>query len=255
VSVADSSWSKSDARLPGELRCTSAKIAANYSAAGHSHLMCYRTSRRDVGGRPFRLLRSIAMHDGYTELPAGKLANIVTYLEMRTPPPVTVATPMSEFAVRRVEQPDLAWYRKLYREIGEPWLWFSRLRLSDDKLRAILHDPAVDVFALSNSGSDQGLLELDRRGFPEIELAFLGVTPALIGKGAGRALLAHCLPLAWEHKTGRVWLHTCTSDHPSALSFYMKFGFLPYKRAIEIADDPRLAGEIPRSAAPHIPII
>lgn len=201
------------------------------------------------------LLLSTSMDNGYTDLPAGKLANVVSYLEMRTPPPISPTPTMSEYSIRRVIQPDLDWYRKLYREIGEPWLWFSRLRLSDDELRDILYDDAVDAFALSHAGADQGLLEFDRRCFPDIELSFFGVTPALVGKGAGRALLAHCLPLAWEHNPQRVWLHTCTSDHPAALAFYMKVGFVPYKRAIEIADDPRLTGEIPRSAAPHVPII
>jgi GNAT superfamily N-acetyltransferase len=195
------------------------------------------------------------MLDGYTDLPAGKIAAVVTYLEMHTPPLVPPTLTMSEFAVRRVMHPDLDWYRQLYRVIGEPWLWFSRLRLSDDALRTIICDPAVDVFALSPEGTDQGLLEFDRRRFPDIELSFFGVTPALIGKGAGRALLQHCLPLAWEHKPQRVWLHTCTSDHPGALAFYVKAGFVPYKRAIEVSDDPRVTGEMPRSAAPHVPIV
>ena len=194
------------------------------------------------------------MQDGYTDLPPGKLANVVTYLEMRTPPPAAAATP-AEFAIRLVKQPDLDWYRALYRRIGEPWLWFSRLRMPDDELRALLDDPEIDVFALSYRGEDHGLLEFDRRRMPDIEIAFFGVTPEMIGKGAGRALLLHCLPLAWEHKPQRIWLHTCTSDHPSALGFYRRFGFVPYKRAVEIEDDPRVTGEMPRSAAPHVPIV
>jgi hypothetical protein len=44
-------------------------------------------------------------------------------------------------------------------------------------------------------------------------------------------------------------------DGPAALSFYMKCGFRPYKRAIEIADDPRIARILPEDAAPHVPII
>ncbi len=194
------------------------------------------------------------MNDGYTELPAGKLAAVVTYLEMRQPP--AVATPTeTDFTVRRISNPELGWYRALYRRIGEPWLWFSRLRASDDELHATLRDPALDIFALSHLGGDLGLLEFDRRHMPDIEITFFGVTPEMVGKGAGRALLAHCLPLAWEHKPRRVWLHTCTSDHPSALAFYRKFGFVPFKRAIEIADDPRLTGDLPRTAAPHVPIL
>jgi GNAT superfamily N-acetyltransferase len=195
------------------------------------------------------------MRDGYTDLPPGKLANVVTYLEMRALPPVAIAPTMSDYAVRRADQPDPEWYRRLFRAIGENWLWFSRLRLSDGELRTILHDPAINIYVLSYRDADVGLLEFDHRHMPDIEISFFGVTQEMIGKGAGRALLAYCLPLAWQHSPQRVWLHTCTSDHPAALAFYLKFGFAPYKRAIEISDDPRVTGEMPRSAAPHVPIV
>jgi GNAT superfamily N-acetyltransferase len=194
------------------------------------------------------------MRDGYTDVPPGKIAAVVTYLEMRTPQ-FLPASPTSAFQVRRVVKPDLDWYRRLYRRVGEPWLWFSRLRMPDKELRAILHDPAVDVFALSTCGEDHGLLEFDRRQMPDIELTFFGVSAEIIGKGAGRALLACALPIQWEYKPQRIWVHTCTSDHPSALSFYQKYGFVAYKRAIEIADDPRLTGNVPREAASHVPIL
>jgi len=195
------------------------------------------------------------MLDGYIDVPPGKVAAVVTYLEMRTPPTLSSAPPPPEFRVRRVVHPDLEWYRALYRAVGETWLWFSRLRLSDAELREVLHHPEVDVFVLSHDRQDVGLLEFDRRQFPDIELAFFGITPDWIGRGAGRALLYHCLPLAWELYPQRLWLHTCTSDHPGALRFYTQAGFVPYKRAIEVADDPRLSGQLLRSAAPHIPIV
>ena len=194
------------------------------------------------------------VNDGYTDLPPGKLAAVVTYLEMRTPPPIA-ATTMSEFAIRREENADLDWYRDLFRKIGGPWLWFSRLRMSDDQLRAILHNPLVDIFVLSHNGVYGGLLEFDRRKMPDIEILYFGVTAALMGKGAGRALLEHCLPLEWAHRPKRIWLHTCSWDHPKALAFYIKAGFVPYKRGLEIADDPRLIGVLPRDAAPDVPIL
>ncbi len=90
---------------------------------------------------------------------------------------------------------------------------------------------------------------------PDIELLYFGVTPALIGKGAGRALLEHCLPLEWAHGPNRIWLHTCTWDHAKGLAFYIKAGFVPYKRGLEIADDPRLTGDLSRDAAPDVPIL
>ena len=53
----------------------------------------------------------------------------------------------------------------------------------------------------------------------------------------------------------RVWLHTCTLDHPSALGFYRAQGFVPFARAIETFADPRLLGLMPREAAPQIPLL
>jgi len=195
------------------------------------------------------------MENGYHVLPPGKLANVATYLELRQPQPLAPAPTAADFTIRQVARPGLEWYRDIFRAIGAPWLWFSRLRMTDDELRAILDDPAIDIYVLSHAGVDCGLLEFDRRQMPDIEIAFFGVTQEMTGRGAGRALLQNCLPLAWQHKPQRIWVHTCTLDHPAALRFYRKFGFVPYKRAVEIADDPRLTGELPCSAGPHVPIL
>ncbi len=53
----------------------------------------------------------------------------------------------------------------------------------------------------------------------------------------------------------RVWLHTCSFDHPAAVRFYRRHGFRGFKFAIEVSDDPRLAGFLPEDAAPHVPLI
>jgi len=193
--------------------------------------------------------------DGYTDLPPGKIASVVTYLEMRERPraPLTEAPPGLFF--RRAERPDLNWYRNLYRAVGQDWLWFSRQRMSDEELARTIHDPRVDVYALSLNQEDKGLLELDRRTDSEIEIAYFGLTADLVGRGAGQYFMHQALAAAWAHHPQRVWVHTCTLDHPRALAFYLKAGFVPYKRAVEVADDPRLTGETPTTAAPHIPLI
>jgi hypothetical protein len=50
-------------------------------------------------------------------------------------------------------------------------------------------------------------------------------------------------------------VHTCTLDHPRALAFYLRSGFSAFSRQVEVADDPRGEGILPRSAASQIPII
>ena len=192
--------------------------------------------------------------DGYTDLPPGKVATIVTYLEMRKPPALTSIRLPDAWTLQRIDH-DRPRYRSLFRAVGEPWLWFSRALMPDDELAAILDDPKVEAYALHDGTGDVGLLELDFRTADEVELAFLGLVSGFIGQGAGRFLMNEAIRRAFAQPTQRFFVHTCTLDSPSALAFYMRSGFTPYRRAIEVADDPRLLGFLPREAAPHIPLL
>ena len=192
--------------------------------------------------------------DGYSDILAGKIAAIVTHLEMTARPPQR-DDPPGAWSLRKVDAPALDWYRDLHRRVGEDWLWISRLRMSDTELAAIIHDAAIEIYALALDGRDEGLLELDFREPGECELVYFGVTASLIGTGAARFLMNRALERAWRGDVRRVWLHTCTFDHPSAVAFYQRSGFIPFRRQIEIADDPRLDGTLAPTAARHVPMI
>ena len=193
--------------------------------------------------------------DGYHDVPAGTLATVVTYLEMTEAAPARPERTAAPWTLRPVAQPDLDWYRDLYRRVGANWLWSSRLSLTDTALSAVLGAPGVVVHALMVDGRDEGLLELDFRVPAECELAFFGVTPSLVGQSAGRWLMNRAVALAWARPIHRLWLHTCTLDAPDALPFYLRSGFAPYGRKVEVYDDPRLAGVLPPTAAPQVPLI
>jgi GNAT superfamily N-acetyltransferase len=190
----------------------------------------------------------------YEPLPDGELAAVVTYLEMRSPPEHEI--PASSLSLKRVEVPQPEHYRELFRLIGAPWLWFSRLILDDAHLAAIIQHPKVDLYSvLDEAGCEVGMLELDFREAHECELAFIGLIPELSGKGHGRWLLAEAVRHAWREGVDRVHVHTCSLDHPAALSAYRRAAFVPYKRAIERFPDPRLLGVLPRDCAPQIPLL
>jgi len=191
---------------------------------------------------------------GYHDVPPGHIAAVVTYLEMREAPLLRARRPEG-VTVRKLEQPTVGEYRTVFHNVGEPWLWFSRMVIPETQLTAIIHHPGVDVMFLDYNGEPQGLLEIDRRHFPDIELTFFGLAPPMIGQGAGIFLIEYAIRHAFSFRPQRFWLHTCTLDSPQALPFYRKVGFIPYKRAIEIAPDPRLSGRLPRTAAPQVPII
>ena len=190
-----------------------------------------------------------------TRVEPGMVATIVTHLEMRAQPrPAPI--PSAPLRLVRWKAPDADAYRTLFRRVGAPWLWFSRLVMADAPLLAILHDPAVEIYAATDPrGTEIGLLELDFRSMPDCELSFLGLVPERTGKGLGRWLMAHATSLAWRKGVERFRVHTCTLDSPGALGFYMRSGFTPFAREIEKFADPRLAGIVPRDAAPHVPIL
>jgi GNAT superfamily N-acetyltransferase len=185
----------------------------------------------------------------------GEIGTIVTALEMRAPPPARPPA-RCEFVLEHRRNVSLDRYRALFRRVGAPWLWFSRLVMADDALSAILSDRAVELHVVSDAaGVDVGMLELDFREAGACELSFLGLVPELTGRGVGRWLMAHALALGWRAGVERMWVHTCTLDHPRALGFYVASGFVSYARACETFPDPRLAGVLPRDAAPQIPLI
>ena len=190
----------------------------------------------------------------YTSLAASELAAVVTFLEMREDPRSQV--PVSPLRLRRIEAPDVDAYRALFRLVGAPWLWFSRLIMDDAELGAIIGDPQVELFAVvDKTDREVGMLELDFRESGQCELAFLGLVTDLSGQGHGRWLLAEAISRAWREGIERVHVHTCSLDHPAALPAYRRAGFTHYKRAIERFPDPRLLGILPIDAAPQIPLL
>jgi GNAT superfamily N-acetyltransferase len=190
-----------------------------------------------------------------TSVPAAEVAAVVTTLEM-TKRPAARPLPDSPLQLVAWTAPDPAKYRALFRRVGAPWLWFSRLVMDDATLARIIQDPTVAVSAvLDRRGIEVGMLELDFRVRGACELSYVGLIPELTGQGHGRWLMAHALTRAWAKGVERVWVHTCTLDHPSALGFYRASGFVAVSRTIETFVDPRVAGLLPADTAPQIPLL
>ena len=196
-----------------------------------------------------------ALPEGCHQVAPGHLAAVVTHLEM-TAPPVRSPLPMPEGAVlRRIERPRPDWYRDLFRRVGGPWLWLSRLRMPAQQLEAILADPRVEVRAVRMGGRAEGLLELDFREEGACEIAFFGLTEAAQGRGIGRAMMDVAVDRAFARGVGRLTVHTCTLDSPAALPFYLSSGFRAVRREVEVFADPRADALLPPDAAPGVPVL
>ena len=216
---------------------------------------------------------------GFHAVAPGDLAAVVTALEMREMP-VAMRRPGIEpdvpLQLERWTDCAPERYRLLYRRIGAPWLWWSRLALDDAALVAIIHNPAVELYAVTDRARVEiGMLELDFRTDGACEIAFFGFVPKATGHGFGKWLMRRALQRAWlsgnsvekvrsvekvwsvekVRPVEKVWVHTCTLDDPGAVAFYTKQGFVPHARFVEVFRDPRACGLLTDDLGPLHPLI
>jgi len=159
-----------------------------------------------------------------------------TYLELSTPTQFRAAFgAFPEISIARVPKPSPDLYRTCYRTVGESFHWFDRWDWTDDEIAGHLADPAIQLFVATRradgtSGTLAGWYELRRVAEDDsVEIAYFGIVATEFGRGFGKHLLSSAVRDAWALGPRRVWLHTCTLDHPNALPNYLARGFAPYR--------------------------
>ncbi|MFN0051707.1 MAG: GNAT family N-acetyltransferase, partial [Planctomycetales bacterium] len=153
-----------------------------------------------------------------------------TYLQMFAPTGRDVPPPRDGLCVFQVRQPSVAYYRFLYNAVGDQWHWRRCKRLTDAELLKIIQDLRVEILVLHVDGAPAGFAELDGRRDGEIEMVQFGLLPEFIGQGLGKYFLQWVIDHAWRKSPRRFWLHTCSLDHPIALSNYEKAGLAIYQQ-------------------------
>ena len=191
---------------------------------------------------------------GLHAVPQGYLAAVVTSLEMTTRVKSDAKPFPAGFGATR-ERLSAYDYQWLFREIGAPWLWASRLTMDEDALNAILTDQNVETWVIRQANAAIGLVELDFRTASVCELAFFGLISSATGQGLGWPMMALAQDQAFARPINRFHVHTCTLDSPHALGFYQNAGFVAHKRDVEIFHDPRINETLPSSSAAHIPCL
>ncbi len=141
-----------------------------------------------------------------------------------------------EISLVRAKHPQPSLYRMCYRAVGEAFHWYDRWDWTDEQIATHLADPAIQLFvATRQSGKKKATLsgwyELRRVAEDDsVEIAYFGIVAAEFGRGFGKHMLSSAVRDAWALAPSRVWLHTCTLDHPNALPNYLARGFTPYRQ-------------------------
>jgi RimJ/RimL family protein N-acetyltransferase len=145
-------------------------------------------------------------------------------LEMLDPAQLRPAARQAALETRECTLPQWELNRFLYQLVGAPWQWHAKLGWSEEQWRAWTGNPDLRTWIAWHSGTIAGYYELHRQSGDSVEIAYFGLAPRFIGKGLGGDMLGRCIADAWALGARRVWVHTCSLDHPSALANYQSRG-------------------------------
>jgi ribosomal protein S18 acetylase RimI-like enzyme len=153
----------------------------------------------------------------------------------------TAPSAPARYELQRVEIACPVLNRFLYASVGADWIWYERLIWSYQQWREYLERSDVGTWIAYVEGTPAGYFELEKQAGGRVEIAYFGLLPQFIGQGIGSALLRDAVLTAREFGGERVWLHTCSLDHPSALANYQARGFTIFDRTEaykEVPDEP-----------------
>ena len=159
------------------------------------------------------------------------LTRVTTYhLEMTSPEQLRPASRRpAGLEIRRAHVPSPTLNRYLYTAVGGDWQWTDRLRWTLEEWMNWVDRPELETWVAYLRGTPAGYFELEMQSGTSVEIAYFGLLGQFIGLGIGGALLTRAIERSWDMGAGRVWVHTCTLDHPNALDNYLARGFRLFK--------------------------
>jgi len=206
---------------------TAAVVTLALQSLGHHDNTLYDGSWSEWGSRKDTPVVTGPAEPIKGDLPSPLTAH-VTKLEMTSPPKSSLPVPVNiQTAIIRATEMPLPYYRFLYRQVGSRWHWYKRLQISDEELKATIHNSDVSICVLYVNGAPAGFFELTQQTDGSVELSYFGLFEHALGLGIGKWFLLQALYAAWATSPTRVTVMTNTLDHPRALQLYQQFGFSP----------------------------
>ena len=129
------------------------------------------------------------------------------------------------FDVRKVELPFPELNRFLHRVVGGPWRWGGRENWGEKEWRDYADRDELETWIAYVSGTPAGYYEIEKQEDGSVRMLCFGLREEFIGQGYGGCFLTHAVRRCWEIGANRVWLSTCSRDHPNALRNYRARGF------------------------------
>lgn len=157
----------------------------------------------------------------------------VWHLEMNDRAAFVPSGQVARYRLERVTAPAPAFLRFLYLATGSDWHWIDRLPWTDEQWLARQGDPDAEVWVAYHGGAPMGYYELARHADGvTVEIVYFGLLPHAVGRGQGGAMLTDAVRRAWEMGAARVYVNTCSLDHPAARGNYERRGFVVFREEV-----------------------
>ena len=142
----------------------------------------------------------------------------------------TNSTNKKKYLVKKIK-PDFQLNKFFYKQVGKKHRWIDRLSWSDEKWINYISNKNLETYIICESEELVGFFELlNNPELQETEISYFGLLEEYIGKGIGGYALSVAIRKSFEKNIRRVWLHTCTLDHPNALKNYIARGMTVFKK-------------------------
>ena len=128
------------------------------------------------------------------------------------------------------KNPTVNFCKFLYKEVGRDFFWRDRLKWSDQDWLDYISNDFFKLYILKQKNELAGYYELlyDPK-IPSMEIPYFGIFKEFFGKGIGGHLLTDAILTSFNQRINKVWVHTCTLDHPNALKNYLARGMKIFK--------------------------
>ena len=144
-----------------------------------------------------------------------------------------VEKPSEDYSVELVDPKDFQLNKFFYKNIGKNYQWVDRLIWTDLDWIKYISDERLFTYILKNKNEISGFFELlfDKKT-KETEIAYFGILEECFGKKLGGYLLSNAIKSSFNLGCQRVLVHTCSLDHPNALSNYISRGMKVFKKEV-----------------------
>tara|TARA_B100001057_G_scaffold480124_1_gene552616 strand:+ start:402 stop:914 length:513 start_codon:yes stop_codon:yes gene_type:complete len=138
--------------------------------------------------------------------------------------------PHANLSIELLKKENFDLNKFFYKQVGKKYQWIDRLIWDDLTWQKYTSNDNLKTYILKYNNNLAGYFELIlNKELKECEIAYFGILEEFFDKGFGGYLLSKAIKFGFDLNVKRVWVHTCTLDHPNAIKNYKSRGMKIFK--------------------------